>query len=268
MPIPKCIHFFWGQGVDEIPSKYHTYIDSWKFHNKDWTIRIWSDELFRNEPNIKEWHPQMYKRYLRMNHPAFQKDIMSLYILDRYGGFMLDMDCVCLQPIQNCVELETANVLTSQLVCASKISNVFFKSTRDLYCIASPKGHPLWAAICTYICREAPDYQNTVLPFSKDKFFLSTVADKMPSNVSFFANETSCVRFKTHITNATFCLHECHGSWLNSNQIYPNIVSCIRDNSNLDIYALVLFMVIIASITIKLYSRRRNNSGIRSIIKN
>lgn len=92
--IPKRIHQFWI-GPKEPPAPL---METWKKMNPDW------DYFFWDERALKTHFPGgLYnqKQYDDMEELCGKCDIARLEILNRYGGFFIDADSVCLSRLED-----------------------------------------------------------------------------------------------------------------------------------------------------------------------
>lgn len=86
--IPKIIHQIWV-GPHLIPNNLQTCIDSVKNHFSDFEYMFWHNGNIPKMPtNVEE----QFNKYEKLGIPAFQADILRLFILNTYGGIFLDAD--------------------------------------------------------------------------------------------------------------------------------------------------------------------------------
>ena len=88
--IPKLIHHIWLG--PPLPNRYKKYIESWKKHHPDWTVKLWTDKDLFSFPFLTD------KKILQSNNHGQRSDIFRYEILYRYGGLYVDTDFLCLKP--------------------------------------------------------------------------------------------------------------------------------------------------------------------------
>lgn len=96
--IPHKIHQIWVPPGEDIPAQYLKGIQSWWDHHPDWKYKLWTD-------NDLKWlaHRDLYDRAPELV-PAdavgqLRADIARYEILLRHGGLYVDIDTVCLKPL-------------------------------------------------------------------------------------------------------------------------------------------------------------------------
>lgn len=92
--IPKVLHFVWVGDESKRPDNY---IDTWRFLNPDFEVRIWGNRE-RQEGNWKT-RKHMDQLAARNKEYAGIADLMRWEILLNEGGFTLDADSVCVAPL-------------------------------------------------------------------------------------------------------------------------------------------------------------------------
>lgn len=142
--IPKIIHQIWI-GPKKRPQKL---MNTWRDKNPTWQHIIWSEE------NLSHW------QWINQNHidamPEWngKADIMRYEILYRFGGFFVDADSVCLNPLDNfflendsftCYENEKARgaLLATGYMGASKHNRLMLHVIEELQA-QSTVGTPAW----------------------------------------------------------------------------------------------------------------------------
>ena len=94
MSIPKIIHQLW---VGPKPAPLHL-MNTWKDAHPDYEYMFWNEELIAEHfPN--GLHNQ--KQYDAMPEWNGKCDIARYEILQKFGGFFLDADCVCKRPLDD-----------------------------------------------------------------------------------------------------------------------------------------------------------------------
>ncbi len=90
--IPKIIHFIWV-GPNEIPQKEQKYMQTWKDHHPDWTIKLWTDK------EVAQLNLKNKIAYQRAKSWGEKSDILRYEILYRFGGLYVDTDYECFRPL-------------------------------------------------------------------------------------------------------------------------------------------------------------------------
>ncbi len=93
--IPKVIHYCWF-GKGKLSPLMEDCITSWKKTNPDFEIRKWDEDTF--DVTSHPFANRMYKE----KKWAFVSDYARLVILEKHGGFYLDIDMLLLQSLDTC----------------------------------------------------------------------------------------------------------------------------------------------------------------------
>ena len=88
--IPKIIHQIWLGDQSKRPSSL---IDTWKEINPDWEHILWTEE---NLPNLRN-----QEQFDSMKELAGKADILRYELLHDYGGFFIDADSECINPLDD-----------------------------------------------------------------------------------------------------------------------------------------------------------------------
>ena len=93
--IMRTIHIVWVGDESKRPDKW---IETWRQKNPDWTVRIWGN----HELTSLNWenHKHISQMLNRKEWPGVA-DMMRWEILDKYGGFAVDADSICVRPLEN-----------------------------------------------------------------------------------------------------------------------------------------------------------------------
>ncbi|OWF49825.1 mannosyl phosphorylinositol ceramide synthase CSH1-like [Mizuhopecten yessoensis] len=93
--IPKIIHQTWKN--TEIPSKFITWIKTWKANHPDWEYFLWTDESAH--ALIKDKYPFLLSTFDNYSEGIRKADALRYVILYEFGGVYADMDLESLKPI-------------------------------------------------------------------------------------------------------------------------------------------------------------------------
>lgn len=93
--IPKIIHQIWIGGL--LPEAFKDLCESWKFyHNsRGWFYKLWTDE---DVPKMELYNQRFFDQ---TTSPGVRSDLMKWEIIYNFGGFYLDVDFECLQPLDD-----------------------------------------------------------------------------------------------------------------------------------------------------------------------
>ncbi len=135
--IPKVIHQTWKTREIEAPFR-QAWVDSWQELNPDWDYRLWTDEDL--EEFIRTEFPSFLATYLSYDVAIKKVDAARYLILKRLGGVFVDLDFICLRPLEALLEKEF--ILFGQQFdnprAPGAICNAFMASAPD---------HPFWDGI-------------------------------------------------------------------------------------------------------------------------
>ncbi|WP_051745003.1 glycosyltransferase family 32 protein [Streptomyces yerevanensis] len=93
--VPKLIHIIW---IGEKDFPYQDNFRTWKKHNPDYQIQLWTDK------NLPVLHNQWIYDALADQPLALRADLLRLELLAQYGGIYTDADSWCTQPIDPLID--------------------------------------------------------------------------------------------------------------------------------------------------------------------
>lgn len=93
--IPRILHRIW-LGPAPMPELFKDYAESWRRHNPDWELRLWTDEAL----------PELTcpEAYARARNPAERSDVVRYELLRRFGGVYVDTDVECKRSLEPLIE--------------------------------------------------------------------------------------------------------------------------------------------------------------------
>lgn len=93
--ILRTIHIVW---VGDEAKRPENCINSWRQKNPGWAVRVWGN----HELTSMEWENHEHMSDM-LNRQVWDgvADMMRWEILDRYGGFAVDADSMCLRPLED-----------------------------------------------------------------------------------------------------------------------------------------------------------------------
>lgn len=131
--IPRVFHGIWTQG--DPPTEYWAWIDSWEWHNPDWTYQLWHEDTYQELlGDLRRVHDSTPYEGTGA-HLAQKADIAGKAILLELGGVAMCLDFEALKPMGHLFD-------TDQVVC-------WWESPGQLSSgmIGAPPGHPAVAAL-------------------------------------------------------------------------------------------------------------------------
>jgi mannosyltransferase OCH1-like enzyme len=139
--IPKIIHQIWLGDQSKRPQQF---IDTWKRMNPTWEHRLWTEE---NMP------PSFIKRHFdSCPSLAGKADILRYQLLWEHGGFFIDADAECLNPLDDFfVDNEAFCCWENEYVRAGLMSNGYMASV--------PRNQILWEMLNTIAQRPDMNYE-------------------------------------------------------------------------------------------------------------
>ena len=126
--IPKIVHQIWIGGP--LPEAFAELCESWKHYhtNRGWLYKLWTDE------DVAQLKLQNQKFFDENATPGVRSDLMKWEIIYNFGGFYLDVDYECLQPLDS--------LLCYDFVTAIQPLDTFFVQLGAALFGAAPK-HPI-----------------------------------------------------------------------------------------------------------------------------
>lgn len=97
--IPKNIHLIYIRDTKEYPVPFHEYINKIKEFHMSWNIRLYDkDDALKI---LKEHLPQCVEPYQKLKYNIQKADFLRIALVYIYGGFYMDLDMVCLKPLDD-----------------------------------------------------------------------------------------------------------------------------------------------------------------------
>ena len=137
----KIIHQIW-LGDQEMPSCYRRFAQTWRHYHPDWEYRLWGDQ---DLDLIDERHAKLRERLIELRCWSGLSNLLRYHLIDRFGGFYLDMDFECLSNVEPLLR-DYEMVWSSE--CDPWISNAW---------IAADPGHPFMRSILGQLPETIPD---------------------------------------------------------------------------------------------------------------
>ncbi len=170
--IPKIIHQIWV-GPKTPPAIFKESQESIKKHHPDWEYKLWTDA---DLTHLQLYNQKFYSLSVNYGEKA---DILRYEILFKYGGIYLDVDFVCLQPLDILLQYDFWTTI-QPIDCYGEINNA---------ALGSVPGHPLLEDCITTVKNDWYTYKNPKV--------LGSIIDKVGprhlqrSFMKFVENQTS-----------------------------------------------------------------------------
>lgn len=141
--IPKIIHFIW-LGNLPIP----TTVSDWGLMNPSWKIMIWNEKMISK--HLKLINNSIYNQ-IDANKYNQKSDLLRLEILYRYGGIYVDVDIVCLKPIDTLINKTTdtffiqekLGLISNSVIGCTPKNKIILKLVKNLG-VNFDKSKPVW----------------------------------------------------------------------------------------------------------------------------
>jgi hypothetical protein len=146
--IPPILHQTWSS--DTLPERFSRMSDSWLKHNPGWTRILWSDRMLLEF--VAEQYPDFLATYTGYPNGVMRADAGRYLLLHHFGGVYADIDCECVaafDPIMGedravfCLEPASHSPAQASI---RGMPRLIFNGT-----MASPKGHPFWPHLMSYL---------------------------------------------------------------------------------------------------------------------
>lgn len=94
----RILHQTWRN--HDIPEHIYPKVwrDSWRDLNPGWEYKFWTDE--DNERLVADHYPEFLKFYRSIDRGVIRSDVARVLYLHRHGGLYVDMDFICLKPME------------------------------------------------------------------------------------------------------------------------------------------------------------------------
>jgi mannosyltransferase OCH1-like enzyme len=203
--IPKIIHYCWLSD-DSIPAELQSYMNSWKKLD-GYQFILWDRKRFNINSSI--WVKQAFeaKKY------AFAADYIRLYAVYTMGGIYLDCDIEIIEPFDKLLDNTTMIAYTNsqkigiEAACFGAERNcLYIKKCLDYYNNRS-------------FVKSDGTYDIVTLPVIMKKIFDDF---EIPNTILLYPHDyfsaTGEHSGQIKITDNTYCVHHCAGTWLDVNE--------------------------------------------------
>ena len=110
--IPKITHQIWFQGWDQLPEKYHGYMESLAILNQNWEHMKWDEGSLRAE--CEKLGPETLEKFDGFDNMIQKVDFGRYVVLHNYGGVSVDCDAECLRPLEKIPGLDRYDLILSK----------------------------------------------------------------------------------------------------------------------------------------------------------
>lgn len=158
--IPRNIFQTWGS--KDLSDGFKILTQSWKEKNPNYAYFLFDDDDC--EKFIKKnFNENIYNAYCRIIPGAFKADLWRYCVLYIYGGVYVDIDTICLENIDSCLNEDI------EFMTPIDLNNCPYYGTYNLFnCfIASVPKHPI---LLNCIERVVYHVENNIVPFSNLDF--------------------------------------------------------------------------------------------------
>lgn len=206
--IPKIIHQIWIGGP--LPEAFKDLCESWKYYHmmRGWLYKLWTDE----DAAKMDLHNRAF--FDETDSPGVRSDLMKWEIIYNYGGFYLDVDYECLQPL-DCL-------LGYDFVTAIQPLDGFFVQLGAAFYGARPY-HPILehcieAVKDRWHHRGAPTKTGPIL--FTTSFFATAGRDgnidiALPASYGYpLGAQEKTYEYEKWVNNGAFCIHHWAKSWM------------------------------------------------------
>ena len=152
------------------------WVDSWIKNHPGCDYRLWSDE--DNRDLIKSHYPKFLGLYDSYDSGIKRADIVRYFILHKFGGLYIDLDCVSTQNFSEFLEdKDLAIGIEPEINSSTLYNNRAILSNALMY---SKPGHPFWV----YVFRQAIKHQkiNNSPVFETGPILLTDAYDEYVKN--------------------------------------------------------------------------------------
>lgn len=94
--------------TNQVPVSMKNYVDTWITLNPEYEYRFYDDEDIIDF--LKNDFPDFLESYKKIKYGASKADLWRYLIIYKFGGVYADMDCRCINPLRQWIDLEAAFV--------------------------------------------------------------------------------------------------------------------------------------------------------------
>lgn len=223
--IPKIIHYCWFGG-NSLPDRVSSFINSWKKSFPEWEIIQW------DESNSPMEIPYMIKAHGNKNW-ANMSNFVRLYAIEKFGGIYFDTDIEVLKPFDFLEEGVC-------YLCLDSKPDAFKYLVNNAVIIADKGNSFIRSCIQSFLSQfdglESADFSSPVfITRELEKIGFKGIpglyngVNVLP-NYYFYPSSWNENFREEFLTNQTYTIHYCEGSWLNvGNLDRADLVQLIKD---------------------------------------
>jgi mannosyltransferase OCH1-like enzyme len=145
--IIRTIHIVWVGDQSKRPDNW---IETWQRNNPNWIVRVWGN---RELTSLEWFNHEHISEMLNRQGWSSVADMMRWEILDKYGGFAVDADSICIRPLENWLfephvfacwenEIESPGLIANGYVYSHPDNPLIRQIIDDIYDLPSMNGAP------------------------------------------------------------------------------------------------------------------------------
>lgn len=205
--IPKNIHQNFLSAHSLIPKNFIDWSQSIQKLNPEYNYKLWSNEELEQE------FPDLYSSnfFMQCSTHAERSCIITLYILYKYGGIYMDLDCESYKPF-------------GDYFC-NKSFSVAFCDIPQSHMIASAPNHPYLKKLIEALEERFLTHGSTTSEYKYGPHFLKDYLmndlkpfEKMPSELfvpyNYFEKDSIDIKDVPKLFPNAICAHHWAGSWI------------------------------------------------------
>ena len=252
MTFPKIIHQIWIQGQDNIPTKFHKYVNQIKsMHNINdgWQYILWDDLKIIS---FLRQHKKLIDTYYKLEYLHQKVDFARYVILYIFGGIYIDMDAYTVKPLDNLFEkFKDYNLIVSKMDM-NKFEKYVMQYHINNGIIISKKGSVVLKDLIDIVinnpdCKSYHNKMNCILSTTGPYVFTQVMEKHLKKkNKEIIALENyylePCILNICNVTKDTYIKHTHEGTWY-SNKI-KSVGQMYLRNRNVAYFLLILCLIL------------------------
>ena len=146
--IPKILHQTWK--TDIVPTRFQAHVESWKQHNRDWTMMFWDDRMLLEF--VATHYPGFLPTFCSYEQGVLRADAGRYLLLHHFGGVYADIDCECVASFEPLLSEERI-VFCREPDTHARVQADFRGLPYLLFngTMGSPSGHPFWLHLLSFL---------------------------------------------------------------------------------------------------------------------
>jgi len=253
--IPKVIYQTWKtKNLSEIKDNDHIKsIQSIKKYNENYKHIIYDDNDCHEF--IKNNYPEYYESYVKLKLPVQKADLWRYLIIYKYGGFYMDMDCICVKKLDDFQipsEYNAVNnllIIEEELIRDDKFDKIECYSQYAQYWFGATPYHPIILSCILKVISNIQENKKFNYTIDNQTIFLtgpvpwSKAIHEYPNKSEIYINKRSSLDYLfiqvLNVTGNHPIIHLCKGTWRQE-----------KDDYTIVIIVLIIIIILIVFITI------------------